>query len=324
MKFLEKIINKSSAMQHLIGLTLNQLEKLEKELLPYWEESESKRKNRYSRKRNIGAGHPYKTKTLKEKIVVVLIYYKHYWTQKALGIVIGLDQSNVSRLLKKMLPLIEKAADPELVGYLDRLAKEYEEAEKTNNLAAFYAKYEEAIREITHDATEIAIQRPKKHEKQKKCYSGKKKKHTLKIQISVASGGRILDVSKTYPGSVHDKKIMDEEETLTKIPKYVCQRLDSGYQGVKQLNPLKYIVLPFKKQKGKELSEQEKELNHAHSKRRVIVENVISRVKKFRILAGVYRGCRESLNQVFRNVAAIINFKLKTSVGNPETNMFSG
>ena len=55
-----------------------------------------------------------------------------------------------------------------------------------------------------------------------------------------------------------------------------------------------------------------KELNKAHSKRRVIVENVLSRIKKFRILSGLYRGDINDYNQVFRNVAALNNLKLAT------------
>lgn len=324
MKFLEDIINKPSVMQRIIGVTSNQLELLEARAFPHWQESEDKRKNRYARKRKIGAGRPYKFKTLKEKIVIVLLFYKHYWTQEALGLTIGLDQSNVSRLLAKTLPLMEKAADPELAEYLDKLAKEYEAAQKTNSLAAFYTKYEQVINEAAHDVTEGQIQRPSDEEEQEKHYSGKKKKHTIKIQISVSSYAFILNVSKGYPGSIHDKKIMDIEKTISKIPDKICQRLDSGYQGVKQLNPTKYIVLPFKKPKGKELSKLQKELNKAHSKRRVIVENVISRIKKFRILVGVYRGSRESYNQIFRNVAALINFKLKANTGTAGPNRFSG
>lgn len=51
----------------------------------------------------------------------------------------------------------------------------------------------------------------------KKHYSGKKKHHTLKTQVSVSSTGRVLDVSKTYPGSVHDKSIADQEQVINSL-----------------------------------------------------------------------------------------------------------
>jgi len=68
--------------------------------------------------------------------------------------------------------------------------------------------------------------------------------------------------------------------------------------------------LPEKKPKGKELSDVAKENNRAHSKRRVVAENALSRLKKFRICGNLYRGSVESYNQTFRNIVAIINFKL--------------
>jgi hypothetical protein len=39
------------------------------------------------------------------------------------------------------------------------------------------------VEQLIIDATEQPIQRPKNRKKQKKCYSGKKKTHTLKKQI---------------------------------------------------------------------------------------------------------------------------------------------
>ena len=52
------------------------------------------------------------------------------------------------------------------------------------------------------DATEQPIQRPKKG--QKKYYSGKKKRHTIKTQYVVNSDGKIESVSKPYEGKKHD------------------------------------------------------------------------------------------------------------------------
>ena len=132
----------------------------------------------------------------------------------------------------------------------------------------------------------------------------------LKTQISVTASGRIIDVSKSYPGSIHDKTVIDQEETIKKFPKKTCLRFDSGYQGVKEDNPDHYLVLPTKKPKGKELSELAKEHNRIGSKRRVVAEHAYSRLKKFRILGNLYRGPIQSYNPIFRCIASILNFKL--------------
>ena len=246
---------------------------------------------------------------LQQKILTVLLYYKLYLTQEFLGMVVDLDQANISRLLKKMLPLIEKTADPELMTYFSNIQEAHAAAEKTNDWATFFEKYPE-LKDVSTDATEQQCYRSEDYDTQQKHYSGKKKRHMLKTQISVAPSGRILDISKSYPGSVHDKTVIDQEETIKKFPAKTCLRFDSGYQGVKDDNIDHYIVLPTKKPKGKELSALAKEHNQVNNKRRVIVEHVYSRLKKFKILDSLYRGPIQTYNQIFRSIATILNFRL--------------
>lgn len=258
MKFLENIIKKTKIFQRTLGLTNQQFNLLVNKLAPHWEKAEKQRKLNYHRRRKIGAGHPYKHQSLHHKLLIVLLYYKLYVTQEFLGLLIDMDQANVSRLLQKMLPLIEQAADPELATYLNKIKEEYAIAEKTNNLPDFFERHPD-LKDVAFDATEQQRFRPKNEVKQKEYYSGKKKKHTIKTQASVARTGRALDISNSYPGSIHDKKIIDHEKTIEKFPEKSCLRGDSGYQGIKQLHPDHYIVLPTKKPKGQKLSDLAKE-----------------------------------------------------------------
>jgi len=282
-------------------LLVNQLKNI-------WEKAEKQRKTHDNRKRDIGAGHPYKFQSLEDKVLIVLLYYKLYPTQELLGMIVGLDQTNISRLLKKMLPLIEKAADPQLATYLEEAKQAASSIKRVNELNEFFEKYPD-LKDVATDATEQSCYRPKDNETQKHYYSGKKKRHTTKTQVAVSKTGRFLDVSDSYGGSTHDKTIIDKEKTIQKFPPQTCQRFDSGYQGVKQENPYHYLVLPTKKPKGNELSNVAKEHNRINSQRRVIAEHGISRIKKFRICSDRYRGPRKSHNQIFRNVASILNFK---------------
>lgn len=309
MKFLDNITKNARKFQRTVGLCITQIDLLVKKLEPHWKKAEEQRKSTFDRKRKIGAGRPYKFESLRYKLLIVLLYYRLYLTQELLGSIVGLDQANISKLLKKMLPLIEKAADPELAAYFKKIQEEHDIAEKTNDWKTFFEKNPD-LKDVSIDATEQQCYRSEDNEQQKQYYSGKKKRHTMKTQLSVASSGRFLDISKTYPGSVHDKKIIDEEKTVAKFPEKTCLRFDSGYQGVKAENPDHYIVLPVKKPKGKELSELAKEHNRANSRRRVIAEHGICRLKKFRICGSLYRGAIESYNQIFRNIASILNFKL--------------
>ncbi len=70
---------------------------------------------------------------------------------------------------------------------------------------------QQEIEELFIDATEQPIQRPAKKGEQKRHYSGKKKRHTLKHQVVTDQKGKIQAISRAYPGRVHDKKVYDQE-----------------------------------------------------------------------------------------------------------------
>lgn len=311
MKFLEDITKKPAIFQRTVGLTKEEFQKYIQQLESVWEEAEKLRKTRDDRQRAIGAGRSYKLLSLEHKLLVILLYYKAYFTQEFIGLIVGLDQGNVSRLIQKMMPLLEKVADKELATYLAQAKEEYEKtpaSQRVNNWKDFI-KVHSDLKDVATDATEQSIYRSSDDETQKAHYSGKKKRHTIKTQISASKSGRILDVSGSYPGSVHDAKIADDEQTVRKFPEDTCQRFDSGYQGINSKNPDHYIITPTKKPRGGELSPLEKELNTVHSKRRIRIEHALSRIKKFKICSHTYRGSVKKYNTVFRGVAAFVNFK---------------
>jgi hypothetical protein len=252
---------------------------------------------------------------LAEKLLAVLLYYKTYMTQELIGRLTNLDQGNVSRLISKVSELIEQAADPELSSYLQDAKQNYNRIPKKERIrtwGTFVRNYPD-LQETATDATEQPCYRSKDYEQQKKFYSGKKKRHMVKTQITVSAQGRIVDVSNMYAGAIHDKKVIDQENTIEKFPEQTCQRFDGGYTGVPKEHPNSYLLVPYKKPQKGELTPLEKELNTVHSRHRIIAENILSRVKKFKICQQTYRGPLERHNKIFRNVAALINFRLRSS-----------
>jgi predicted XRE-type DNA-binding protein len=306
MKFLEKITRNEARYQRYVGLNFKQLTLLAQKLEPLWKKAEQERLHRDNRIRNIGGGRPYELENIKDKITTVLLYYKQYLTQEFIGEIVGIDQSNISMLLKKMLPLIEETADPELKTYLAQAKEECKK--RISSFEELILKHPD-LRDVSTDATEQSCFRSEQYEEQKKYYSGKSKDHTIKTQIAVSVTGRILDVSKSYPGRVHDKAVIDEEKTIDKFDKRVPQRFDSGYQGVKNDYPDHYLILPTKKPNRRELTALEKEHNKVNSKRRVIVEHAIAKLKKYRILSGVYRQPLNGYNTTFRAITSLLNFR---------------
>ena len=73
-------------------------------------------------------------------------------------------------------------------------------------------------------------------------------------------------------------------------PKQVVNVLDLGYLGVENGFRSNYH-LPYhtKRRETTSLSQEEKKYNTIHSKKRIIVEHTISRLKKYRIMSDIFR-----------------------------------
>jgi hypothetical protein len=217
---------------------------------------------------------------LAEMILLLLLYYRHYITQEFVGMLFGLHKSNVCRIIRRLEPILLKTMS---LPQRDQLSPE-------------------EIKDLIIDATENQIERPKRDQKQ--YYSGKKKRHTLKTEIRVTKKGRIMHVSKTVPGTVHDFTLLEDGE---EIPQGVHAIGDSGYEGLKNIH--EDSETPKKKPKGGELTAAEKTANGILSKVRVIVENILGDIKIFRIMSDRYRNKRLRFNEKIRIIAGIVNMK---------------
>lgn len=96
---------------------------------------------------------------------------------------------------------------------------------------------------------------------------------------------KIVWLSSTYEGHVHDKKICDEEPLL--LPKGIRIWQDTGFIGHRPDGV--EICMPRKKPKGKELTAVEKQENKRISGIRIKVEHAIGGMKKCRIVKERFR-----------------------------------
>ena len=309
MKLIERILKNDKKCKRFLGLKSSQINELANKIAPYWKEQEISRLTRPDRKRAIGAGRKYEFKTTSDMLVVNLMYYKIYLTQEFVAAILNVDQSTVSRIISKFLLLIEKAANPELEALLQ--TTESLKNHRIKNFAELQKIYPEFADLIT-DATETPCNRPANKNDQKKFYSGKQKTHTLKTQITINSNKRIVALSDTYPGSVHDKSIFDFDQTINKIHPCAKHTLDKGYTGIEREYPNHNISIPRKRKNRQEMPPFLKKINTFIAKKRIAVEHVISRIKNFRICSYTYRGNRNKFNQIFRNIVAIYNFSIAT------------
>jgi hypothetical protein len=167
------------------------------------------------------------------------------------------------------------------------------------------------------DATEQEIPRPKNKRKRKTHYSGKRKKHTVKTQLTVNEDGLIVHKTGHVKGSMHDYSLY--KRSHPHLPDNVRLGLDLGYPGIKADYPNVNCVVPFKRKspgwgkrgvKADELSAEQKSFNKALSKERVVVEHTNSRVKKFRIFGDEFRNRLKNYDAMTDIVCGLVNFRI--------------
>ena len=71
------------------------------------------------------------------------------------------------------------------------------------------------MQEFYVDATEQRIERPKN---QRDYYSGKAHECTIKTEVIIEPNGRILRVSKSYEGRIHNFEIHQSKGPLPAVP----------------------------------------------------------------------------------------------------------
>ena len=159
------------------------------------------------------------------------------------------------------------------------------------------------------DCTEQQIPRPVDKNRRKIFYSGKKKRHTIKNQVTVNSRGYILHKIGYKKGRKHDYNVYKKNHPVT--PKQVVNVVDLGYLGVEKDFPEQLSALPYKKKRNQpEISDDEKEYNKNHSRMRIVIEHTICRLKKYRILSDVFRNKLRKYNKVSDIVTGLADYRI--------------
>ncbi|KAA6343255.1 hypothetical protein EZS27_009047 [termite gut metagenome] len=140
-----------------------------------------------------------------------------------------------------------------------------------------------------------------------------KKTHSLKNNVLTLPDLRIVWISQTYEGKIHDKTICDRENLV--FPKGIRLWQDRGFLGYTPENVT--IKMPIRKPRGRSLSEDQKQCNKEISSFRVKVEHAIGRVKIFRIVKERYR-CHKLFfdDLVFEIACGLHNFRLSDRLTN--------
>ena len=298
--------SKPSLFRSLTGVEVSEFDSIYAKAQANYKDAEEKRLARKDRKRKAGAGHPF-TLSLQERLLTFMMYYKVYATSALLGLLFGVDQSNIVKDIHKLEPLLK--------GVLPTPQKVYGRVKQLQTLQEIQTMFPE-LKAFT-DATEQQIPRPQNKLKRKTHYSGKKKRHTVKTQLTVNSKGLIVHETRHVKGSTHDYALF--KRSHPGLPEAVKQGFDLGYVGVKADFPGLNCVVPFKKKnpgRGKvgvrapELSPEQRVFNKELASERVVVEHTNSRLKKFLIWGGVFRNRPKHYDVVTAIVSGLVNFRI--------------
>lgn len=121
---------------------------------------------------------------------------------------------------------------------------------------------------------------------------------------------RILFLSETHPGSVHDKRMADA--TPYPLPDRSQLLQDLGFQGF-TLDGVD-IIQPTKKPRGKALTPEQKADNQAIARRRVRIEHGNSSVKRCRMLKETIRMWKDGIRDMVMEIGcALHNFRVRVT-----------
>ncbi len=296
---IERALENDRLLRSLTGLNRKAFDQLcEVFEAAYQEELERETK---PRQRARGGGRKARLSSMESKLFFILFYFKCYPTFDVLGFLFDLERGRSHRWVHRLQGLLETALGKKMVL----------PERKIESMEQFLERFPD-VKEVIVDGTERPVQRPKDSQKQKDCYSGKKKRHTRKHITGSTRKKRIILLTKARDGKIHDKKQLAEAAVVEHIPAAVSIEGDLGFQGLQ--NEYVNIRLPHKKPKGKELTEAQKQENQEFSKQRVVCEHAHAGMKRYQAVAAIYRNrVSEFDDRLMLTAAGLWNFYLEVA-----------
>lgn len=282
-----------TVFQKCTGLTVALFEQVVDEVLPLYMESEAQRLSNRQRQRAIGAGHPFELDA-REHLLLTVIWLRLYPIHEVLGYLFGVSDSTVSRLIERVLPVLEQSGR-------DGMRLPDPGKKRRRQLPDLLRDIPELT--VIVDSFEQRVQRPPNDDSH---YSGKKKQHTLKSQLAVDSDtGRIVDVSDSVPGPTADIKLLQASGLLERLPDEVGVGGDLAYLKLAKLRQQGFS--PRRKPRGKARPPEDGVYNRAFSQFRIVVEQTIGQVRRFQSVTATDRNHRRQHSVRVAAVAGLVN-----------------
>jgi len=282
--------------RNLTGITVAVFDQLLPQLRPAYAAQRRQRLDRPDRRRAFGGGDDFDLDP-DDQFLLTIFWLRHYPTQEVLGYLFGVSDSTAKRAIDRCLPLLEAAGK-------DTMRMPDPGRGRRKDLATLLKDTPDVA--VLIDTFEQAVQRPRK--RQKRFYSGKKKRHTLKSQVAIdEETGAIVDVAESVPGPTADITVLKESKLLKRLPAGVCGLGDLAYVGIAELHPEGLGAAPRRKPRGRARPLADRRYNKAFARRRIGVEHGIGRLRRFQALTQTDRHFRKGHTARVRAVAGLVN-----------------
>jgi hypothetical protein len=231
--------------------------------------------NKPKRKRAVGAGRTRKLRPYQE-VLLTLVYLRHNVSHAVCGQMFCVSADISERTFIEVVQVLRDVCP----------AHRYDAEKKWTKKEPSW--HPDTIDLLLVDSFETPVSRPSLPAVQRKFYSGKKKRHTIKTQILTDARGEIIAIETGHPGPQSDKTLYEGSQAAKQYPR-AARRADLGYQGVPEM------LLPHKRkrgragEKGPELTSEQEDENRYAARERVPVEHGVRRCKCWRILRDEYR-----------------------------------
>jgi hypothetical protein len=283
------------------GLDVPEFDTLVRDILPRYAASEHTRLSRPNRKRALGAGHPF-TLDARDQLLLSVVWLRLYPLHEVLAYLFAISDSTVSRYIARTLPLLEASGR-------DTMRMPDPGKKRRRNLDALLSDTPELA--VVIDTFEQRVQRPRDRASADCLYSGKKKQHTLKSQVAVdEESGRIVDIADSVPGPKGDIKVLEDSRLLPRLPAGVGGIGDLAYVGIDKLHPHGLGASPRRKPRNKDRPVEDIIYNRAFSRRRIVVEHSIGRMRRYQSLSQTDRNHRQNHSARVRAVAGLVNRRI--------------
>jgi hypothetical protein len=284
------------------GLQLHEFEQLVNDMLPIYAAAEQTRLDRADRQRAIGGGRDFELDA-RNQMLLTVVWLRKYPTQEVLGYLYGLSDTSAGRVIKRILPLLEQAGR-------DTMRLPDPGRKRRRNLPDLLADTPEIA--VVIDTFEQRVQRHKEGAKADEYYSGKKRQHTLKSQVAVDEiSGQFVDVADSVPGPTADIKVLENSDLLNRLPDQIGAIGDLAYVGIDKLHPDGLGAAPRRKPRGKPRPEGDILYNTEFSRRRIIVENSIGRLRRYEAVTQTDRHHRQMHTQRVVAIAGLVNRQIQ-------------